>query len=258
MDPDLLKLDFKTTLLALSDMALPRVCVVCGRRLLLTEHVLCLCCESDLPLTRYSSLVHNPMAQQYNSRIMEHITRYEPFQYAVSLFHYREGTAYAALTPALKYGRNFAAGRRLARMLAEQLAQSPCFDSVDAIVPVPLHWRRRLSRGYNQADIIGREVQRVLHEKRGVRPALLRHLLLRVHHTRSQATIKSADGKAVNLSHAFAVSRRRKAKYPAASHILLIDDVFTTGSTASACHDAMRKAYGPSVRISVATLASVE
>jgi ComF family protein len=119
--------------------------------------------------------------------------------------------------------------------------------SFDLVCPVPLHWTRRFTRGYNQAEVIGREVARVL----GVpfEPRLLR----RVRRTGTQTKL-SPEERAANISGAFAV--RKSIASPL--QILLVDDVFTTGATAAACAAALREAFGPEVRISVATLAFSE
>lgn len=246
MDPRLTGLDLKTSLSALLDLVLPRVCVVCGRALLPRERHLCTECLSDLPETRYAPLGHNPMADRFNARIDPE--EYEPYAYATALFHYRAESGYRKIPQALKYHRNFAAGRAFARMLGERLSASPLYADVDLVVPVPLHWTRHARRGYNQAALIAREVARSLSAPRAER------LLRRCRRTRSQTRLSVAE-KAVNVSGAFALRRHRPL--PAVRHILLIDDVFTTGATLAACHRALRQAYGPQVRISVATLAAV-
>lgn len=193
------------------------------------------------------------MAVQYNYRIGQTLRAYEPFQYAVGLFFYREGTPYAQITPSLKYGRNFDAGKYFAAMLGDQLCQSGLFKDVDLIIPVPLHVRRLMQRGYNQAHIIARQVQRRLRDG-GTCAQLRTDVIARARYTRSQATIKSQGMKQNNVQGAF----RLKRKDVEAHHILIVDDVFTTGSTALECHDTLRLHYGSSVRISIATLAVVE
>ena len=251
MDPRLTGLDLKTSLSALLDLVLPRVCLVCGRPLLPRERHLCTECLADLPETRYATLAHNPMADRFNARIR--VEEYEPYAYAAALFHYRADAGYKKIPQALKYHRDFAAGRWAARLLGERLAASPLYADVDLVIPVPLHWTRRWRRGYNQAALIAREVARVL----GVPCA--ERALSRRRRTRSQARLAGRTERAANVEGAFAPGRRRsgRADLSAARHILLLDDVFTTGATLAACHDALRRSCGPQVRISVATLGVV-
>ena len=83
MDPRLNSLSLKTSLSALLDLVLPRVCVVCGRPLIPQERHLCLECLSDLPETRYAPLGHNPMADRFNAKIQ--VDEYEPSAYAAAL-----------------------------------------------------------------------------------------------------------------------------------------------------------------------------
>lgn len=236
--------DFAT---AVSDLILPRHCFVCGRRLTLSERRLCLACRSDLPYTHFWSFSHNPMADKYNARIREHIPHgvEEPYGAAAALLFYKTDSGYENIPQALKYRAALPLGREFADRLGAVLASSPGFADVDCVVPVPLHWRRHWGRGYNQAAVIAERVAAVL----GAR--CCRSVLRRLRYTRSQART-GIEEKASNVSDAFQVVRRVEAR-----HILLIDDTFTTGSTLAACHKALRAAYPPSVRISVATLSYV-
>ena len=145
MDPRLTGLDLKTSLSALADLVLPRVCVACGRTLLPQERHICLDCLADLPETHFATLGHNPMADRYNARIAGN--EYEPYACAAALFHYRADSKYSLITQALKYHRDFGAGKFFARMLGSRLASSEMFAGVDLVVPVPLHRRCRSREG---------------------------------------------------------------------------------------------------------------
>ncbi len=248
MDPRLTGLDLKTSLSAIADLVLPRVCTVCGRPLLLQEKYICVSCLADLPETHFFALSHNPMADKFNAVIAE--DDYEPYAYAAALYYYSTDNGYCHISQSLKYRRDFASGRFFARMLGRRLARSPLFADVDLVVPVPLHWTRRWKRGYNQAEIIAREVAALLGAE--CRPELLR----RARRTSTQTRL-SGEEKRSNVSGAFALGQVASVN-PVPRHILLIDDVFTSGSTLAACQKALRTGFSPkSTRISVATLAFV-
>ena len=244
MDPRLTGLDWKTSLSALLDLVLPRVCLVCGRPLLPRERHLCTECLADLPETHYATLARNPMADRFNARIR--VEEYEPYAYAAALFHYRAEAGYKKIPQALKYGFNLAAGRYFAGKLGALLSSAGHFADVDTVIPVPLHWWRKWRRGYNQAEVIAAELASALHAR------LRAHALVRLHRTRSQTRL-GAEDRLKNTEGVF----RLPHSFPA-RHVLLVDDTFTTGATLLACYNAVRKALGPSVRISIATLAVVE
>ena len=281
---------------ALGDFILPRTCLVCGRRLGLREEFLCLHCLADLPLTRNWERPHNPMADQYNA-LVERLRGDVPELYAqaTSLLYYKVESPYKAIPQALKYHGNVEAGRHFGAMLGRYMAACEHWASVDTVIPVPLHRRRKWLRGYNQAEVLAREIATAL-------GATLRtDVLLRPHRTPSQTRL-SASERLRNVSGAFemklpagagrlssgdvasaggvashdgaaspdGLSSHDGAALPdgvASSgsrgrafeprHILLVDDTFTTGATLAACHQTIRAALGPSVRISVATLAAV-
>ena len=231
-----------------ADLLMPRECLVCGRRLGAQERHLCVWCAADLPLTRYWERVHNPMADAFNALLERQRPDGEAMEYANAaalLFYHRENP-YKRIPQALKYGRNLAAGRFFAARLGAYLAAAPQFADVDCVVPVPLHWWRRWRRGYNQAEILARELAGALGA------SLAPKALVRVRRTRTQTRLDAA-ARERNVAGVF---RLRAA--PSARHILLVDDTFTTGATLAACWWALRRALGPAVRISVATLAVVE
>lgn len=235
---------------ALADIAAPGICICCGAG---SEEPVCGKCLSDLPYTRYWLYEANPMADAYNIKLNSWLSSYEPYAQACALFSYEPLSAggelnrgYAAISRELKYYRVFSLGRQFGSMLGRKLLESDRFRDVDTVVPVPLHWTRRFSRGYNQAQIIAGAVA----DELGAR--LRTDLLVRERRTGSQ-TSRSSEQKAANVKGAF---RARAGASP--KHILLVDDVFTSGSTLSECHRALREEYPWPVKISAATLASVK
>ena len=232
----------------LKDLLLPRVCVVCGRQLGAREEQLCIWCAADLPLTYTWERPHNVMADRFNitlERIRAPDEEME-YAYAASLLYYHHENPYKRIPQALKYGNDIPAGRWFASLLGSQMARAPHFKDVDTVVPVPLHWFRKFKRGYNQAQIIAEELAKALGAN------LRTDILKRNRRTRTQTAL-DAEGRLKNIKGAFHVSH----KIPA-GHILIVDDTFTTGATLSECLITLRRALGPSVRISVATLAMVE
>ena len=268
-------LPLRTVLTALGDLFIPRTCLACGRVLGARERDLCLFCRADLPLTHYWELSHNPMADRFNLLIQRDLEEQlptpppgetcvgegvpkEPYAWAAALFFYHSDAGYRKIPQALKYKGVVAAGRRFGRLLGMKLAGSPSFAGVDAVIPVPLHWRRRWKRGYNQAEVLAREIAGVLHAR------MFPHLLFRSRATRTQTRL-SVGEKARNVSGAFRLRPHARdiltacrKELPAGRdlHLLLVDDVFTTGATLHACYRVLRNAF-PSARISIATLAVV-
>ena len=181
----------------------------------------------------------------------------EPYARAAALLFYSGDSPYSRIPQALKYKGDIAAGRFFAGMLGRLMAEQPHWQDVDAVIPVPLHWRRKHARGYNQAEVIAAELAKAL----GAR--LYPHALRRMRRTRSQTSLSAAD-RLKNVSGVFELSSVRKIgrdessnKLIVARHVVLVDDTFTTGATLAACRQVLREALGQDVLISVATLAAV-
>ena len=238
----------KDHIVALGDLFMPRECLSCGRRLGMRELHLCLSCAADLPYTRFWLQPHNPLADRFNA-VLERHRGTEPmdYAYAAALMYYKG--AYRAIPRALKYHGDLAAGRHYGALLGRRLAAAPHFADIDLVIPVPLHWTRRFSRGYNQAALLAQAIADQMNTN------CRTDLLVRARRTRTQTRL-SVEQKARNVASAFQVPKGKGTVLASARHILLVDDTFTTGATLYACYAALRPYT--SARISIATLAAVE
>ena len=243
---------------ALADLMLPRTCLVCGRKLGLQEKHLCLYCLAEMPRTCFWNRSHNPMADKINGLIQEGLEtavedgkadhedqQRERYAYACALFFFQDEGDYRNILYSLKYGGNTAAGEHFGKMLGRKMVSAAHFADVDTVIPVPLHWTRRWKRGYNQAEHIAVGVS----EAMGIE--LRTDILFRRKRTATQTKV-DVKQKRRNVLGAFEMVKNGHEP----SHILLVDDLFTTGATLYACYRAIREIY-PSVRISFATLGFV-
>ena len=243
---------------ALADLMLPRTCLVCGRKLGLQEEHLCLYCLAEMPRTHFWSRSHNSMADKINGIIQEGLETTAPdgdddtpswqrerYAYACALFFFQDEGDYRNILYSLKYNGNTAAGEHFGKMLGRKMASAAHFADVDAVIPVPLYWTRRWKRGYNQAECIAEAIARELSAE------LHTDMLYRRRRTSTQTKV-DVKQKRSNVLGAFEAVKKDHDP----SHILLVDDLFTTGATLYACYWAIRKIY-PSVRISFATLGFV-
>lgn len=240
---------------ALLDLLLPRMCIVCGEKLLIDERHLCLECLMNLPYTHFWERSHNPMADKFNAvlqlRIDEGTLENERYSYACALFFYNNDTDFIHIPYQLKYHGNIPVGKIFGKILGMRIAESRHMRDIDLVLPVPLHWRRKWERGYNQAEVIAKEIADTLDTE------MRNDILTRTRYTKTQ-TRKSIEEKASNVEKAFAIGKRyQPSKAPSWKHILIVDDIFTSGSTAMACYTALRSVFPPDVRISVATLGFV-
>ena len=239
------------------DILLPSVCIVCGRKLLLNERHICLNCRMDMPLTYFWNMPVNPMSDRFNEVIQKELDaapeRREIYASAAALFFYKRESQYRKIPYFIKYQGGIRAAEHFGRMLGKRLAASNIWNDCDLIIPVPLHWTRKWKRGYNQAEIIAGAVAETMSIP------IRTDLLKRRRRTRTQTKL-DIEGKAKNVAGAFEVTETAAElmkERPDIRRIVLIDDVFTSGSTLHACFVALRSVFPPSIRISVVTLAFV-
>ena len=212
----------------------PKICESCGQSLRQQETILCTSCLVKLPRTGFHKDKESELAQVFWGRIeIEHIT---------SLMHFVKGSTYRKLIHKLKYQKRPDIGVFLGKELGSELHVSGLFDDVDSIVPVPLHPDRYKTRGYNQAEKIGEGLSETL------KVPMDATNFYRAVATTTQ-TKKGRFDRWENVAEVFQVSDESKFKN---KHILLIDDVITTGATIEACAQRLLKIEG--VKISIASL----
>lgn len=202
----------------LFDLFYPKVCLACSQKLLKGEEVICFKCESELPQTNHWNDAENSVAKRFWGRV--------ELQGAAALFQFEKGGHVQHLLHALKYRKRQDVGQYLGRMLGELLLQKGAIiNGVDLVVPVPLHWKKLRTRGYNQCDTFAGALAETL----GVPWSST--ALERVQENVSQTKINRFD-RYSNVAEIFAV---RDATQLKGKHVLLVDDVMTTGATAEAC-----------------------
>lgn len=213
----------------------PRLCQLCKKTLLPEERELCLHCLCDLPRTYYHRRDDHPLLPIFAG--------ISSFRHVTAFLFYREGGCVQSLIHSFKYRGNKQLAERLGRMAALELKADGFFRDVDVCVPVPLHRRKQRTRGYNQAEWIARGLAEVYHYPVDTQT------LVRAVDTDTQ-THKSAYERRMNVAEAFRLSRPEQF---ADKHVLLVDDVLTTGATLLSCIDCLMRI--PRISISVFTLA---
>ena len=218
-----------------SSLVWPRVCEVCGRRLTVDESFLCLHCELKLPLTH---LHREPLWNEIHQRMAPK----PPIERAASLFYYLHDDPNRFLIHNAKYNGRPQIMRYLGVRYAHTLMNEHFLDGIDMIEPVPMHWFKKLQRGYNQTDWLARGLSEVSGIPVG------EHLCVSRRH--STQTHKSRMNRWLNASSSYTVV---DADELAGLHILLVDDVITTGATITTCATLLSEA-APGVKVSVVSL----
>ena len=217
------------------DFISPRFCVVCGKRLAPSERSLCSVCLLHLPRTTYQFTPDdNPMAQ-----LFWHLA---PVERAAALLYYEPHSEIARIIYDLKYHDRPDIGEDLGRLMANEMQIAHFFDGIDLLLPVPLSKKRLRQRGYNQSEQLAIGISDITHLP------IVTKALRRKHFVQSQTQL-SRHERQENVAEVFEL---RDSTMIQDKHILLIDDICTTGATLLACSEALRPVKG--IRISVLTL----
>ena len=229
--------DIASVLRDVASLILPRSCMACGRVLLENEGSICLACRYNMPMTDFTKRRENPIKLLFENMFT--------VEAATAMYWFVGGTEWQHIIHSFKYYGRWFFAQRMGEWLGEELLESGNFEDIDVIIPIPLHFRRRLKRGYNQSEQLALGVGRKMGVKCDFRS------VCRVRYNESQ-TLKVDSERWDNVESIFEVRRAERLR---GRHILIVDDVLTTGATISSCALTIIKACDGDVRISIATLA---
>lgn len=216
----------------------PKLCPACGDHLPLKNQKLCFTCDAAIPLTNYHLLDENPVTEKFAGRVK--------IEKGGALFKFTKEGRVQKVIHQLKYQNKPEIGVNLGEMYGREVQENNPFQSVDMIIPVPLHPKKEKKRGYNQSDMIAQGLSKSLGKP------WKRNILIRSEYTTTQ-TKKSNVERFANVENAFVINNSKLIEN---KHILLVDDVLTTGATFEACILKLQEVKN--VKVSVMVLGFAE
>jgi ComF family protein len=220
---------------ALLHLIFPKICMFCGHDLIINEVGFCRFCTDSLPYTNFHRQKANKIEQLFWGRI--------PIEQATSFLYFTKGGVVQKLLHVIKYQQQTDLAIKMGEMMARQLQVGGWLSDIDLIVPVPLHPKKQKQRGYNQSEMLARGFSSV------TKIPIDTNLLKRSIYTSTQ-TRKGRYDRYLNMDSVFGIDETDNHVF---RHILIIDDVITTGATLEGCAMALQQIHG--ARISIATLA---
>lgn len=217
--------DFWVSLCRVWYLVFPRLCAACGSALLDGEDTICTSCRWDMPLTSYWNHHENYVVELFAARF--------PFKEASALMFFRRDSDFRAMIHRMKYASRPDIAVAMGEIYGRYLRESPLYDDVQVVIPVPLHWTKRVKRGYNQSEQFATGIALSM----GV--SVENGAVGRCRKTRTQAHLHDNQQRADNVEGAFVVRCPEKLR---GMNVLIVDDVITTGATIEACAEAIARA----------------
>ncbi|WP_316936954.1 ComF family protein [Kordia jejudonensis] len=212
----------------------PATCLGCASKLIQHEQHICTHCRHNLPFTSYHKHPENPVLQSFYGRVL--------LENATALVHYKKNGIVQHLLHQLKYKGQQEVGVILGNILGNDLKNEPSYQTITHVIPVPLHKKRLKERGYNQVATFGKQLALQLNA------TYADTILIKINNTKTQA-FKNRAERWTTIQDSFEI---KNAELLTDAHILLVDDVITTGATLEACANALKKI--PNIKISIATM----
>tara|TARA_R110001592_G_scaffold89543_1_gene263269 strand:- start:7353 stop:8039 length:687 start_codon:yes stop_codon:yes gene_type:complete len=216
----------------------PKICITCESKLLQSEKIICTLCRHDLPIICYSDYKDNKITKAFYGRIL--------IEKAAAFLFYRKEGKTKDLIHALKYKGHQQIGTFIGDWFGVILKDSNEFKDIDCIIPVPLHPKKQKQRGYNQLTTFGLSLSKHLNKP------YITNILIRTSASKTQ-TFKQRFERFSNNDTKFSIADISSLKN---KHILLIDDVITTGATLESCCKELLIAEN--IKISIVTMAYTE
>lgn len=207
----------------LLDILFPRYCYGCKDILVCGERVLCSNCFVELSRTMNHFNANNDLANK--------ISIHFPIKNAVAFLNYDTQSILSNLIHKFKYSDDIIIGKYLTNVFCNELKDLVWIKEIDYVIPLPLHWIRKTTRGYNQAEIISKEIAKYFNLK------LRTDCVKRVKYNKSQTKLNKED-RWKNVENIFAL---RKPSLLEGKHILLVDDLVTTGASLNSCIKTLSK-----------------
>ena len=222
----------------LINLLFPEICYGCKVELVNNESFICVDCLHNIPLTGF----HNSQ----NNTLLDLLQDFKSIVAVASLFYFHKGSVVQTLIHNLKYKQHQKIGTFLGCWLGEELKHVNQFKSVDVVLPVPIHKRRETQRGYNQVNTFGRALSEQLQAN------FITNILLKTKHVKSQA-FQDKETRQLNMEGVFKLNNPKQLE---SLHVLLVDDVITTGATIITIVKLLETV--PNIKISVAVMAYTE
>ena len=215
-------------------MLFPQVCVSCGKPLYKYEKLICMLCEYKLPKTDFHLEKDNPIEKLFWGRV--------PIEAAASYYRFTKGGNVQHLVHQLKYKGKREIGVEIGELYGRELMRSERFSEVDIIIPVPLHKRKLKARGYNQSEVFAQ----------GLAKSMKKNTDFVTLYRAMESETQTKKTRFLRWKNVDSIFQLKDETTLMGKHILLVDDVITTGATLEACIQTLMKI--PNVKVSVPLL----
>jgi len=213
----------------------PQLCLSCGKNITPDRDAICISCQVKLPKTGFHLEKENSFTDRFWGRVN--------IESGASFYHFAKGGRVQHLIHNLKYKGRYEVGVKLGNLYGKALKKSPLYRNIDVIIPVPLHPKKELKRGYNQSDMFAKGLSETMEVE------WKKNILISTKMSETQ-TKKSRLERLENVKDVFKIN---DVDFLKDKHVLIVDDVLTTGATLEAC--TMKILEIPGTKVSLATIA---